>query len=126
MIASRKKAPYKALHTHKVSISRVKAKLKLMKWECCTFQTKRKHPLRGIVDLVAIRRSKANPDRLQIVLFQVKGGSARFPDKKDRRRLQRAPKILEIGYDYAIYKKGRPIDFLWKPEEFLNKIKLSP
>jgi len=90
-----------------------------------SFQTKRKNPKKGSVDLVAIRRSKANRNRLQVVLFQVKGGSARFPDEKARRRLQRAPTILEVGYDYAIYKKGRPARFWCYPGEFLDKIKLS-
>jgi len=119
------RAAQRALYTHKVSIRRVKAKLTRMGWQCCTFQTRRKHPLTGIVDLVAIRRNTKNPDRLQVVLFQVKGGSAKSPDHRSRRRLQRAPSILEIGYEYATYKKGRPIKFPWNPDEFLDKIKLS-
>jgi hypothetical protein len=58
------KAAEKALRTHKMSISKVRAELTRRKWECITFQTRRKHPLTGIVDLVAIRRSKKNKDRL--------------------------------------------------------------
>jgi hypothetical protein len=122
------KAADKARRTHKMSISRVKARLTSMGWECCTFQTKRKNPKKGIVDLVALRRSKANRDRLQVVLFQVKGGSARFPDEKDRTRLQRAPGMLEVGYDYVMYKKGKPIWFWIEPSEFpgefLSKVEL--
>jgi hypothetical protein len=116
-------AAKKALYTHKVSIAKVKAKLKKMGWESVAFQTKKKNPLTGIVDLVAIRRSKRNPNRLQIVFFQVKGGSARLT-KKERIRLQRSIKTFEIGYDYACYKRGKPVELTWNPEEFLTKIKL--
>jgi len=54
-------------------------------------------------------------------LFQIKGGYAKFPNEKQRRRLQRAVNKIKVGYDYAIYKKGKPIDFLWDPAEFLVK-----
>ena len=117
-----KLAAKKALYTHKVSIAKVKARLKRMGWESVAFQTKKKNPLTGIVDLVAIRRSKRNPNNLQVVFFQVKGGNARLT-KKERIRLRKSVKTFEIGYDYAYYKHGKPVEFNWNPEEFLTKIK---
>lgn len=67
-----------------------------------------------------------------ISLAKVLGMEAKLPfldaDLKDfamnldsQYKVQRAVNKIKVGYDYAIYKKGKPIDFLWDPAEFLVK-----
>lgn len=64
------------------------------KWEVVNFLGPKKVESRGIVDLIAIRRDHTRGeeplqlgDLFEIVLIQVKGGSARMPTAKDNVRL---------------------------------------
>ena len=64
-------------------------------WRVINFLGPNKSEARGIVDLVAIRRNQQAPkaplkrdDLFEIVLLQVKGGSAKWPSPDDRERLR--------------------------------------
>jgi len=55
---------------------------------------------KGIVDLIAVKRHKSDPDVLHIVLFQVKGGSARVTEKEVQ-RLSKAARRLKVDWNIA-------------------------
>ena len=64
-------------------------------WHVINFLGPNKSEARGIVDLVAIRRNQREieaplkrGDLFEIVLLQVKGGSAKWPSAEDRERLR--------------------------------------
>jgi hypothetical protein len=66
------------------------------KWQVVSFNGKSGQESKGIVDMIAIRKnhsasvvSKHRGDLFEIVLLQVKGGSAKFPSKEDVKRLIR-------------------------------------
>jgi hypothetical protein len=65
-----------------------------VKWQVVSFNGKSGQESKGIVDMIAIRKnhnasvvSKHRGDRFEIVLLQVKGGSAKFPSQEDVERL---------------------------------------
>lgn len=66
------------------------------RWEFVSFRGKGKGEWRGVVDIVAIRRDTSQPrnrklkrgDLFEIILVQVKGGTARRPTKEDSVRLR--------------------------------------
>lgn len=66
------------------------------RWRFVSFRGDGKGESRGIVDLVAIRKNTAAPsdsalkrgDLLEIMLIQVKGGSAALPSADDCRRMR--------------------------------------
>ena len=64
-------------------------------WHVVNFLGPGKREPRGIVDLIAIRKNQSDPglpmkrgDLFEIVLIQVKGGSAKRPSTEDRERLR--------------------------------------
>jgi len=66
------------------------------KWHFVSFEGKNKGESRGVVDFIAIRRDqhlKKEPlmrgDLFEIILFQVKGGSAPEPTEAERIRLRK-------------------------------------
>jgi hypothetical protein len=68
----------------------------------------------GVVDLVAVKRDKEDPDKLHVVLIQVKGGTAKVT-LEEIRRLRKAIDKVEVSWNVAE-----------KPEKqvrFLNGIK---
>ena len=62
-----------------------------------SFRGKNKREWRGIVDVLAIRKDTSQPaskslkrgDLFDIILIQMKGGSARLPNLEEKRRLQK-------------------------------------
>ena len=67
-----------------------------VKWQVISFNGKRGQESAGIVDMIAIRKSHRpsdlsdhRGDLFEIILIQVKGGSARFPSQEDVERLSR-------------------------------------
>lgn len=65
-----------------------------VKWQLVEFGGKKGHESYGIVDLIAIRKNhkptgmnKKRGDLFEIILIQVKGGSARYPSSSDVARL---------------------------------------
>ena len=70
------------------------------RWQFVSFRGKKKGDSRGVVDVVAIRRCMSAPskrilksgDLFDIVLVQIKGGSARDPTESDLVRLREVAK----------------------------------
>jgi hypothetical protein len=66
------------------------------RWRFVSFRGKGKGEWVGVVDLLALRKNTGNPNRLplkrgdlfEIILIQMKGGSARRPSLEERRRLR--------------------------------------
>ena len=66
------------------------------RWEFVSFRGKGKGEWRGVVDVVAIRKDTSQPpnpklkrgDLFEVILVQVKGGSARSPTMEDCIRLR--------------------------------------
>jgi hypothetical protein len=66
------------------------------RWRFVSFRGKNKREWRGIVDVSAIRKDTTQPaskslkrgDLFDIILIQMKGGSARLPSLEEKRRLQ--------------------------------------
>jgi hypothetical protein len=73
----------------------------------------------GVVDLLAVRKDHGKPiagtkrgDALQIILIQVKGGSAAMPTTEDGKRLRAVAKRLHAGHILlATWKKGSAVQF---------------
>lgn len=91
-----------------------------MRWQFVSFRGRSGGEWRGIVDLIAIRKDTAPPqnfklkrgDLFEIILVQVKGGTARSPTKEDRVRLR------EVAQHYSArsvvlfeWQKGRSWGF---------------
>jgi hypothetical protein len=69
------------------------------RWQCVTFYGKSGAESAGIVDMLAIRKDHRAPlgalrrgDALQIILIQVKGGTAARPTPEDAKRLRAVAK----------------------------------
>jgi hypothetical protein len=73
------------------------------RWRFVSFRGKGQREWRGIVDVLAIRKDTsipANPllrrgDLFEIILIQMKGGSARSPSIEEKRRLQEVARQYE-------------------------------
>jgi len=90
-----------------------------VRWQIVTFAGEQGSESRGIVDFVAIRKNHHHEsailrrgDLFEIVIVQVKGGSARWPSGNDLQRLR------AVGHRYhakavvlAEWKKGRAPQF---------------
>lgn len=70
------------------------------RWQVVGFEGPQKRESRGIVDLLAVRKDHGLPppglkrgDRLEMVLIQVKGGSAAWPTDEDACRLARVARL---------------------------------
>jgi hypothetical protein len=82
-------------------------------FECASFESKTGHESTGIVDVVGLRRDKGNRDMLEMVLVQVKGGSARIKPEH-LARLQEASKNVRVIYTVA-EKRDRHVVFTPDP-----------
>ncbi|HHT9132560.1 MAG TPA: hypothetical protein ACFYED_08740 [Candidatus Tripitaka californicus] len=69
-------------------------------YRCISLDSRKGYEYKGVVDMVAIRRDKKNPDRLQIVLVQVKGGKARVT-ADELERLRAATKLIKVHWNVA-------------------------
>jgi len=78
-------------------------------YKCISFDTPKGYEYKGVVDLIAAKRSTKNPDRLQIILLQVKGGKARITSDEIS-RLRAAAKHVKIGWN-VVQKPGRTVRF---------------
>jgi hypothetical protein len=65
-----------------------------------SLDTKKGYEYKGIVDLIAVKRDKHDPDVLTIVLFQVKGGGARVT-LKEIKRLRKAVRRVKVEWNVA-------------------------
>jgi len=82
-------------------------------FETVSFESNTGHEGTGIVDVVGIRRHKSSRDSLDIVLVQVKGGSARITPK-ERERLSKATSKVNVTYTVA-EKRGSSVKFYPSP-----------
>ena len=70
------------------------------RWRFVSFRSKSGREWRGIVDVIAIRKDTSDPGRkplnrgdiFEIILIQMKGGSAKFPTLEDKQRLKKVSK----------------------------------
>lgn len=69
-------------------------------YKCLDLDSRRGYEYKGVVDLLAVKRHKSDPDVLHIVLFQVKGGSARVTEKEIQ-RLSKAARRLKVDWNIA-------------------------
>ena len=70
-----------------------------VKWQVVSFNGKGGQESKGVVDMIAIRKnhgmssmSEYRGDLFEIILLQVKGGSAKFPSPQDVARLVKVKK----------------------------------
>lgn len=123
MLVDWKKAQKKSAHTARWSMTMAKVRisqaLARTRWQLVTFAGRAGAESVGIVDLIAIRKDHGRAidgtekgDNLQIILIQVKGGSAPEPTTEDGQRLRavarrhRAQTVL-----LATWKKGKCASF---------------
>ena len=103
----------------KVGIRRAVAQKAFPKWHFVGFAGAAGNESRGIVDMIAIRKDHGEPrtglkrgDVLQIVLIQVKGGTAAWPTAEDARRLRTVKKYHHAREVLlATWKKGKAAQF---------------
>lgn len=69
-------------------------------WKYVDFQSKKGFPRTGIIDLVAFKLDHTDSDKLKIMLFQVKGGSARITEEEIT-RLKKAVKKVDIDFNWS-------------------------
>jgi hypothetical protein len=113
-----KNAEKKAHKTEKNALLFTKYKLGQFGWRYLDFQSKKGYPRTGIIDMIAVKLDKKDPDKLKIILFQVKGGAAKMTQNQVD-RLQKACKKIEAAFNYA-EKPEKAVKFDWEPtdEEF--------
>jgi hypothetical protein len=83
------------------------------RWQFVSFRGKARGEWRGVVDVLAVRKSTSQPsqpglkrgDLFEVVLIQVKGGSARAPTAADCERLRQIARI---------YRAKAVVLFSWK------------
>jgi len=68
--------------------------------------SKKGYEYKGVVDLIAVKRDTNDPDVLTIVLFQVKGGSARVKEQ-ELNRLRKAVSRIRIQWNVAVKPKKK-------------------
>lgn len=86
-------------------------------WKYAEFKSKKGFPRTGIIDLVAFRLDKKDQDKLKVILFQVKGGSARIKEE-EKKRLEEAVKKVEIAFNWT-EKPEKSTRFDWEPTDEL-------
>jgi hypothetical protein len=98
-----KEAQQKAARTARWAVTMVKVRIRQVasrtRWQLVTFYGKSGGESVGVVDLLAIRKDHRAPlgamrrgDALQIILIQVKGGTAARPTPEDAARLRAVAK----------------------------------
>jgi hypothetical protein len=107
----------------RVGSTRVKP---IRRWQLVGFPGPGGRESAGIVDLLAIRKNHNRPtspfkrgDLFEIILLQIKGGSARRPDKSDIRRLKSVANYYNArAVVLAEWAKGSHLKFYWlvKPQ----------
>jgi hypothetical protein len=118
-----KRAQTQAARTGKWAVTMTKVRIRRVlsrtRWQLVTFLGKAGRESTGVVDLLAARKDHGEPirgtkrgDVLQIILIQVKGGSAAMPTIEDGKRLRVVAKRLHARYVLlAAWKKGSAARF---------------
>jgi hypothetical protein len=119
-----KKAQEKAARTARWAVTMTKVRIRRVvsrtRWQLVTFNGGRGGESVGVVDLLAVRKDHRTPpsaglkrgDALQIVLIQVKGGSAAMPTAEDGIRLRAVAKRYGARQSLlGTWKKGKEVQF---------------
>lgn len=112
-----KEAQQKAARTARWAVTMVKVRIRQVasrtRWQLVTFYGKSGAESIGVVDLLAVRKDHGVPagvmrrgDALQIILIQVKGGSAAKPTFEDAARLRAVAK-RHCACDVLLARHGR-------------------
>ena len=102
-------AQKKAHKTYVNSRTFTKWNLSKKGYKCITFESKNGYEYKGIVDLVAVKRDNKNPDNLEIILFQLKGGRAKVT-RNEITRLKSAVTKVKVSWNVA-EKKDKKVKF---------------
>ena len=103
MLVNWKEAQQKAARTARWAVTMAKVRIRRVasrtRWQLVTFYGKSGAESVGVVDMLAIRKDHSAPrgamrrgDALQIILIQVKGGTAATPTWEDATRLRAVAK----------------------------------
>lgn len=104
----------------KVGIRRDGAHAPRPRWQFAIFYGPSGRESRGVVDLIAVRKDHGEPphpglkrgDAFEIVLMQVKGGSAPKPTEEDGKRLRIVKRMYKARHVIlATWKKGKEANF---------------
>lgn len=133
MISADYKARFKlAADTQKWAVTMTKVRIRQAvketpypHWHLLTFAGPDGKEARGVVDLIAVRKDHSTPpeglkrgDSFQIILIQVKGGSAARPTREDGARLRRVALLHNAqGVLLASWKKGKAANFFTLSQE---------
>jgi hypothetical protein len=122
-----KEVQQKVFRTERWAVTMTKVRIRQIvsrtRWQLVTFYGKSGRESAGIVDMLAIRKDHSAPtgamrrgDALQIILIQVKGGSAARPTADDARRLRAVAKRHgACDILLATWKKGAQARFYQLP-----------
>jgi hypothetical protein len=102
-------AQKKAHKTDKNARTFTKYQLNKRGWKYIDFESKKGFPRDGIIDMIAVKLDKQDHDKLKLILFQVKGGSAKI-DKEQIVRLKNAVKKVEVTCNWS-EKPGKSVEF---------------
>jgi len=105
-----RRAAVRAHLTAKNAKTFTKYKLAQRGYKLLSLDSRRGFEYIGVVDLVAVKRDKEDPDRLRVVLIQVKGGSARVR-LDEVRRLRKAVDKVVVSWNIA-EKPNKQVRFL--------------
>jgi hypothetical protein len=124
MLVNWKEAQQKAARTARWAVTMTKVRIRRVasrtRWQLVTFYGKGGSESVGVVDLLAVRKDHGQPipgtkrgDASQIILIQVKGGSAANPTQQDAARLRRvAKRHCACDVLLATWKKGTQARFV--------------
>jgi len=112
-----REAQRKSVTTGKNALTFTKVQLNKLGWKYAEFKSKRGYPRTGVIDLVAFRLDKKDQDKLKMILFQVKGGSARIKEE-EKMRLEEAVKKVKIAINW-VEKPEKSVRFDWEPTDKL-------
>jgi len=125
-----KKAQQKAAKTACWSVTMTKVRIRRVlsrtRWQLITFCGKSGGESVGVVDLLAVRKDHGKPvgrikrgDALQLILIQVKGGTAAGPTSGDATRLRAVPNYIT---QVATWKKGKQARLFCLGKESNSKV----
>ena len=118
-----KTAQEKAARTARWAVTMTKVRIRQVlsrtRWQLVTFCGKASGESVGVVDLLAVRKDHGRPilgtkrgDLLQIILIQVKGGSAAMPTIEDCKRLKAVGKRVHAKQILlATWTRGHAVRF---------------
>jgi hypothetical protein len=124
MTVDRNAARDKAANTARWAVTMTKVRIRQVlsrtRWQLVEFRGKAGGEAVGVVDLLAVRKDHGRPtiagtkrgDALQIILIQVKGGSAARPTSEDGKRIWAVAKRLNArDVLLATWKRGSAVVF---------------